>query len=125
MKSWVKGILGWLILIAIIYALPSRGLLSWLRGEVYRVNVAYPSNWEVGEMRNCRLKQPNSGESWPEFDCDVQGSRSHGMLEGTLHAYVMDVRFLGEYHVPSDDRAFTWTCTLSRDGELSCRDWKN
>ena len=93
--------------------------------QVHRVSVNYPSRWDAGEFRNCRLGRPHySGDRWPEFDCD--GSGSHGEAIGGAHAFVMDVRFLGEYKVPTDDRHWTWTCqsSVSGTGELTCRDWQ-
>src|ERR1039457_1891473 len=77
--------------------------------RVHRVSVNYPSRWDAGEFRNCALGRPHyPGERWPEFDCD--GSGSHGAAIKGAHAFVMDVRFLGEYKVPTDERRLTWTC---------------
>lgn len=89
--------------------------------QVHRVSVNYPSKWSTGEYRNCRLARPHyKGDLWPEFDCDGSGSINDA-VQGT-HAFVMDVRFLGEYIVPTDVRRLTWTCQLSTSNELICRD---
>ena len=75
------------------------------------------------EFRNCALGRPHyPGERWPEFDCD--GSGSGGDAIKGAHAFVMDVRFLGEYKVPTDERRLTWTCQSSATGELTCKDWQ-
>jgi hypothetical protein len=92
--------------------------------QVHRVSVNYPSRWEEGEFRNCQLGRPHySGDRLPEFSCD--GSGSLGEATSGAHAFVMDVRFLGEYKVPADDRRWTWTCqsSVTGTGELTCKEW--
>lgn len=92
--------------------------------QVHRVSVSYPSRWNAGEFRNCRLGHPHySGDRWPNFDCDGRGSQGEEAIGGA-HAFVMDVRFSGEYKVPTDDRVLTWTCQSSATGELTCKDWQ-
>jgi hypothetical protein len=93
--------------------------------QVHRVSVSYPSRWDAGEFRNCRLGRPHSpGDRWPEFECD--GGGSHGDAIKGAHAFVMDVRFFGEYKVPTDDSHLTWTCqsSVTGTGELTCKDWQ-
>jgi hypothetical protein len=93
--------------------------------QVHRVSVNYPSRWDAGEFRNCRLGHPHYlGDRWPEFDCD--GFGSHGDAVKGAHAFVMDVRFVGDYKIPTDDRVSTWTCQSSGTGagELTCKEWQ-
>lgn len=93
--------------------------------QLHRVSVSYPSRWDAGEFRNCRLGHPHyAGDRWPELDCD--GGGSHGDATKGAHAFVMDVRFMGEYKVPTDDRYSTWTCQSSATGmgELTCKEWQ-
>lgn len=93
--------------------------------QVHRVSVSYPSRWDAGEYRNCRLKPPHyAGDRWPELECDGRGS--HGDAVQGAHAFVMDVRFSGVYRLYTDGRYETWTCQSSGGGtgELTCRDWQ-
>lgn len=92
--------------------------------RVHRVSVSYPSRWDAGEYRNCRMKRPHySGGLWPELECD--GTGSNGNAVQGAHAFVMDVRFSGTYKIYRDGRSDTWTCQSSAagTGELTCRDW--
>lgn len=94
--------------------------------EVHRVSVSYPSRWSAGEFRNCRLGRPHYlGDRWPELGCDGRGSQGEEAVGGA-HAFVMDVRFSGEYKVPTDERVLTWTCqsSITGTGELTCKDWQ-
>ena len=58
------------LLAAAAFLLKTRTLAS----QVHRVSVSYPSRWDAGEFRNCRLGRPHySGDRWPEFECDGVG----------------------------------------------------
>jgi hypothetical protein len=122
----------WLAVAAICFryaaiTFPDFAKISIANAQVHRVSVSYPSHWEPGEFRNCRLGHPHyAGDPWPEFDCD--GSGSHGEATPGTHAFVMDVRFMGEYKVPTntDSRYWTWTCqsSIAGTGELTCKGWQ-
>ncbi len=91
--------------------------------QIHRVMVDYPSRWDPGELRNCGLGRPR-GFRWPELHCDGRGS--HGDALQGVHAFAMDVRFLGNFVVPTDERTPAWTCQSSAagTGDLTCRDWQ-
>jgi hypothetical protein len=109
------------LLAAAAFLLKTRTLAS----QVHRVSVSYPSRWDAGEFRNCRLGRPHySGDRWPEFECDGVGS--HGDAVQGAHTFVMDVRLFGKYKVPTDGTHLTWTCqsSVTGTGELTCKDWQ-
>lgn len=91
--------------------------------QTHRVFVDYPSRWDNGEIRNCRVRQPHySSNEWPGLECDGPGSKGDA-IPGA-HAFVEDVLFDGKFAIPpTKEQGFTWTCQLLHDVQIECRDW--
>jgi hypothetical protein len=82
------------------------------RSRTQRVTVAYPTEWPLGEYRNCAPMRINDVvTNLPFLDCDEQSAET---LRNRM--FTMDVRF----EDPQKADAY-WTCQRTTTG-ISCKD---